>query len=64
MNLITGEAVFIGSHLVAALLDEGEEVRMLERPGANRPTPRSYKAASTPSCPSTAARIGLIGTRR
>jgi hopanoid-associated sugar epimerase len=33
MNLITGGAGFIGSHLVAALLDERQEVRVLERPG-------------------------------
>lgn len=34
MNLITGGAGFIGSHLAAALLGEGEEVRVLERPEA------------------------------
>jgi nucleoside-diphosphate-sugar epimerase len=35
MNQITGGAGFIGSHLLAALLGEGEEVRVLERRGAN-----------------------------
>jgi len=34
MNLITGGAGFIGSHLAAALCAQGEEVRVLERPGA------------------------------
>jgi dihydroflavonol-4-reductase len=32
--LVTGGAGFIGSHLVQRLVDEGETVRVLERPGA------------------------------
>ncbi len=35
MNLVTGGAGFIGSHLIAALLADGQDVRLLERPGAN-----------------------------
>jgi dihydroflavonol-4-reductase len=35
VNLVTGGAGYIGSQLVAALLAEGEEVCVLERPGAD-----------------------------
>ncbi len=34
MTLITGGAGFIGSHLVRLLVERGEQVRVLERPGA------------------------------
>ncbi len=35
MNLVTGGAGFIGSHLVRQLVERGETVRVLERPGAS-----------------------------
>jgi dihydroflavonol-4-reductase len=35
VTLVTGGAGFIGSHLVRLLVERGERVRVLERPGAN-----------------------------
>ncbi|MBU6210364.1 MAG: NAD-dependent epimerase/dehydratase family protein, partial [Planctomycetes bacterium] len=35
MNLVTGGAGFIGSHLVHRLVESGQPVRVLERPLAN-----------------------------
>jgi dihydroflavonol-4-reductase len=37
MILVTGGSGFIGGHLVRCLVDEGEAVRVLERPGARVP---------------------------
>lgn len=34
--VVTGGAGFIGSHLIEALLDRGDEVTCVERPGANK----------------------------
>src|SRR5262245_36070628 len=34
LTIVTGGAGFIGSHLVARLVDSGQMVRVIERPGA------------------------------
>jgi dihydroflavonol-4-reductase len=35
LTIVTGGAGFIGSHLVASLVESGREVRVIERPGAS-----------------------------
>src|SRR6516225_5687432 len=35
VTVVTGGAGFIGSHLVAQLVKSGQEVRVIERPGAD-----------------------------
>jgi nucleoside-diphosphate-sugar epimerase len=51
LTVVTGGAGFIGSHLVERLVERGERVRVLERPGAETrhlPAGRAIARSSTP----------------
>ncbi|MGE3820418.1 MAG: NAD-dependent epimerase/dehydratase family protein, partial [Isosphaeraceae bacterium] len=65
MEVVTGGAGFIGSHLVEALVKRGERVRVVERPGAETShLPPSVEVVRADIRDVAAVRSAMIGARR